>query len=160
MRILVATMSAAGRKPRCPASATCSSASLSTVATKPGVEVEFVSLKKIAAAGARFVGKPSPVTPIAPTSRPFLYSGTPPGESFSEPGRIVLPRTPGEMRRASPGADDARRSFGSNGDAGASGFAICFRRLMSEKNKFEKPTPTSGPGGVFATPGGKCCWMI
>ena len=32
--------------------------------------------------------------------------------------------------------------------------------LMSEKNRFERPTPTRGPGGVLRTPGGKCCWMM
>src|SRR3977135_3552464 len=32
--------------------------------------------------------------------------------------------------------------------------------LMSEKNRFERPTPTSGPGAVLRTPKGKCCWMI
>jgi len=32
--------------------------------------------------------------------------------------------------------------------------------LMSDVNKFERPTPTSGPGAVLRTPGGKCCWMI
>src|SRR5436190_11448583 len=29
--------------------------------------------------------------------------------------------------------------------------------LMSEKYRFENSTPTSGPGGLFRTGGGKCC---
>src|SRR5437763_4635869 len=32
--------------------------------------------------------------------------------------------------------------------------------LMSEVKRFERPTPTSGPGDVLRTPGGKCCWMM
>src|SRR3954452_11088195 len=32
--------------------------------------------------------------------------------------------------------------------------------LISDVNKFERPTPTSGPGAVLRTPGGECCWMI
>src|ERR1700736_3939545 len=32
--------------------------------------------------------------------------------------------------------------------------------LMSEMNRFDRPTPTSGPGALLLTPGGKCCWMM
>src|ERR1043165_8909226 len=32
--------------------------------------------------------------------------------------------------------------------------------LMSEKPRLEKFTPTSGPGGLFCTPGGKFCCTI
>jgi hypothetical protein len=32
--------------------------------------------------------------------------------------------------------------------------------FMSEINRFDKPTPTSGPGGALMTPGGKCCWIM
>src|SRR5205814_9808049 len=32
--------------------------------------------------------------------------------------------------------------------------------LMSEKKRFDRPTPTRGPGAVLRTPGGKCCWIM
>src|SRR5438477_11175826 len=32
--------------------------------------------------------------------------------------------------------------------------------LMSDVKRFESPTPTSGPGAVLLTPGGKCCWIM
>src|SRR5438874_5044378 len=32
--------------------------------------------------------------------------------------------------------------------------------FMSEMNRFDRPTPTSGPGAVLRTPGGKCCWIM
>src|SRR5438477_267491 len=35
-----------------------------------------------------------------------------------------------------------------------------FSLLMSEKPRLEKLTPTSGPGGLFCTPGGKFCCTI
>src|SRR6185369_13169097 len=33
-------------------------------------------------------------------------------------------------------------------------------RFTSEKDMLEKFTPTSGPGGLLRTPGGKFCWTI
>src|SRR5437667_5235174 len=86
-------------------------------------------------------GIPSPVTPIPPTNWPFLYSGTPPGEPSSDvnwTGTIVLPGV-GLDEITLPGARNL---------------------LMSEKKRLERPTPTSGPGAVLKTPGGKCCWIM
>ncbi len=34
------------------------------------------------------------------------------------------------------------------------------KRFTSENGRFEKPTPTSGPGAVLKMPGGKCSWMM
>src|SRR5712692_11062909 len=86
-------------------------------------------------------GVPSPVTPIPPRSSPFLYNGTPPGDPSSElngTGKIVSPGV-GLNVITLPGF---------------------LNLLMSEKNRFDNPTPTSGPGAVLFTPGGKCCWMM
>src|SRR3954451_17768757 len=86
-------------------------------------------------------GTPSPVTPIPPTSFPSLYSGTPPGDPSSEvpkTGTIVRPGVGLKLIRL-PGARNL---------------------LMSDENRLDNPTPTSGPGAVLRTPGGKCCWMM
>src|ERR1043166_4472668 len=83
-------------------------------------------------------GVPSPVTPSPPTSFPFLYNGTPPGDPSNDvpnTGTIVDPGV--ELNQITlPGARNL---------------------LMSEKKRFERPTPTSGPGSALSTPGGKCC---
>src|SRR5436309_475278 len=84
---------------------------------------------------------PVPVTPIPPTSLLFLKSGTPPGEPSSE--------LPGTGKIDNPGCELNIITL--------PGFR---NLLMSEKKRFDSPTPTSGPGSALSTPGGKCCWMM
>src|SRR4051812_19608220 len=87
---------------------------------------------------------PSPATPTPPTKRPFLKSGTPPGLPANPPvtgagtGTIAVP---GVLLKTItlPGP---------------------LNLLISENDRLEKFTPTSGPGGLFCTPGGKFCCTI
>src|SRR6476620_11632883 len=109
-----------GPKPRCPASATSSSRSY------PGINTKGFSSRK-SGIGA---GVPSPVTPTPPTSTPFLYSGTPPGVPSSEVKRTEATASPGVglNKGTVPGP---------------------LNLLISEKQRFDTPTPTSGLGVVL-----------
>src|SRR5260370_40833417 len=85
-------------------------------------------------------GVPSPVAPIPPTSTPALYNGTPPGDPSSD-----VPSTD-TIRPGRPGCAPNVMTLPGP-----------LNLLMSEKNKFDRPTPTSGPVAGLLTPGGKCC---
>src|SRR5687767_14169584 len=95
--------------------------------------------------GARVV----PATPSPPISRPFLNNGTPPGDPAS-PLSAVKGGAGGTI--GSP--------FGPERPLVMYPECGFLKRLMSEKERFEKFTPSRGPGGRLRIPGGKfCCTM-
>ena len=85
-------------------------------------------------------GVPSPVTPTPPTRIPFFYRGTLPGLLSKKVKGMGDPNTPGEIGSKAGGHGNSVPVHGT--------ISVFLNRFTSETNRFDNPTPTSGPVGV------------